>query len=163
MTASHAPEQTVSITDVAYEFLRHNADAIPTHTQLKLHTLCYLAQGWTLAWTDAVLFDATFEARRFGPVSPQLQRALRKDATASVTSNDLLVPAQPLPDTQAGIVASVAKTYSGWPYTGFLEGLVTKEKTPWFKARACHDDPATAPVIELKHMRQHFVALDLVS
>lgn len=61
----------LSVTQVAFFFFRnlkqHNV------SNMKMHALCYLAQGWWAAKTGGKLFTEDFEARKHGPVSPTLQ------------------------------------------------------------------------------------------
>mgnify|MGYP004642324381 CR=1 FL=1 len=57
-----------SVFDVAKYILNKNGKM----STWKLQKLCYYAQAWSLAWTEAPLFDEDFQAWANGPVCPQL-------------------------------------------------------------------------------------------
>ena len=57
-----------SIFDVA-KYILHELGSMSIW---KLQKLCYYAQAWSLAWTEAPLFDEDFEAWANGPVCQEL-------------------------------------------------------------------------------------------
>ena len=61
------------IADVAAHVLKQAGPM----TAMKLHRLCYYANGYHLAWEDRLLFDEPFEAWANGPVAPALYRQHR--------------------------------------------------------------------------------------
>ncbi|MDR1638266.1 MAG: DUF4065 domain-containing protein [Clostridiales bacterium] len=67
-------DSNISIVDVAAYFLH----VLGQISCMKLHKLCYFAQGWWLAWTGTSLFPEDFQAWASGPVCPILYE-LHKD------------------------------------------------------------------------------------
>ena len=61
----------LSITQVAFFFFRKlNQHSV---SKMKMHSLCYLSQGWWAAKTGDKLFREDFEAHKNGVISPTLQ------------------------------------------------------------------------------------------
>ena len=67
----------LTVTQVAFFFFRK----LKQHSisQMKMHALCYLVQGWWAAKTGGKLFTEDFEARKHGSVSPALQSICTHD------------------------------------------------------------------------------------
>lgn len=62
---------SLSITQVAFFFFRKlNQHSV---SKMKMHSLCYLLQGWWAAKTGDKLFREEFEAHKHGVISPALQ------------------------------------------------------------------------------------------
>lgn len=57
-----------SVFDVAKYILQKSGSM----STWKLHKLCYYSQAWSLAWTEAPIFDEEFEAWANGPVCREL-------------------------------------------------------------------------------------------
>lgn len=62
---------SLSIEQVAFFFFRN----LKQHSvsKMKMHSLCYLSQGWWAAKTGTKLFREDFEAHKHGVISPTLQ------------------------------------------------------------------------------------------
>lgn len=155
-------DQPCDVLDVARAFLEHPS-CWPCHgvSNLKLHALCYLAQGWTLAWGDRVLTDALFVAGFNGPISPRLRHACSE--TFSITTDHIDGPGVPLTTWHQSVVDSIATTYGGRPFAGGLASIVTHARGPWAQARVDLPEGSASPVINTDAMRMWFTALDLVS
>jgi uncharacterized phage-associated protein len=96
---------------------------------MKLQKLCYYAQGWHLAWRGEPLFPEPLQAWRMGPVSPDLYRYHRGQASVSAWPQG---DEARLTAVQKGVVDTVIDFYD--PYSGFELGNRTHSERPWLEA-----------------------------
>lgn len=110
---------------------------------LKLQKLCYLAQGYTLAWTNGIpLFGEDFQAWKTGPVCPELWNIHKNLYTVAVS--DIPHPDIPLMDWEQDAIDAVMKSYKYMTSIQLKDFVADHE--PWLEARKnisedapCHD------------------------
>ena len=98
----------------------------------KLQKLCYYAQAWSIAWTEAPLFEEDFEAWANGPVCPTLfyahQGKFYVDAGDFPGGN-----ISELSDDQIDTINRVLDHYGSWEPYALREQ--THAEDPWRNAR----------------------------
>jgi uncharacterized phage-associated protein len=100
-----------------------------TITTFKLHKLLYYAQGWSLAWSGEVLFDAKIKAYEHGPVVSALfndhrgQRYVNRWAGGDSAK---------LTDDERDTVLAVLERYGGKTPEELVE--LTHSERPWLDA-----------------------------
>lgn len=67
-----------SVLRIAQRFLEIAKSSGKTIDPLKLQKLVYLAHGWNLAFTGQPLVEESFQAWKYGPVSPKLYDKYKK-------------------------------------------------------------------------------------
>lgn len=98
---------------------------------MKLQKLCYYAQGWHLAWHGTPLFDEELEAWKMGPVSRDLYKHHRGEASVDSWEHEN-ASADNVPALGAATLDTILEFYS--PYSGFELGEMTHHETPWIDA-----------------------------
>lgn len=118
---------------VANEFLRIARLEQKTLTNMQVQKLVFLANGYCLALTGSPLYYHNTHAWQWGPVIPQLYKALQKYGNNAVT-DDLSAPDAIAPeDTEAfGIIRGVWRGYGN--RSGFeLSSLTHQQGSPWWQ------------------------------
>lgn len=110
----------LSVTQVAFFFFRN----LKQHSvsKMKMHALCYLAQGWWAAKTGGKLFTEDFEARKHGPVSPALQSISTHDKHGFVREDFDGVPMPKFSEEEERFLNLLLSRY------GLCTGLQLSEK-----------------------------------
>lgn len=98
----------------------------------KLQKLCYYAQAWSLAWTEAPLFEEDFQAWSNGPVCPELFHM--HQGKFAITANELLAgKTDKLTEDEKDTIDVVLRDY------GDMEPYDLREQIhmelPWKEAR----------------------------
>lgn len=151
-------EAVVRVSRVAHHILKTSGGPMST---MKLQKLCYFAQGWSLAWTDAPLFIEDFQAWKNGPVCYELFDLHR--GRYSITDSGIEPTGPELGDWQLSDLESAIEPYL--PLTGAQLSTLTHESgTPWAEARAGVPLGARSQVeITKESMRTFFQALMAVA
>ncbi len=98
----------------------------------KLQKLCYYAQAWAIAWTEAPLFDEEFEAWSNGPVCPVLFGAHR--GKFSVSAFDFnMGNSENLTDDEKDTINIILRDYGCMQPYDLRE--MTHKEAPWKEAR----------------------------
>lgn len=121
-----------------------------TITTYKLHKLLYYAQGWSLAWDDAPLFDAKIEAYENGPVVSSLFHDHRGQRHVSRWPDG--DPTR-LTEEQRETILAVVERYGRSSPEDLVES--THAEAPW--ADAWTGDRENAREITLAALRSFFV------
>lgn len=123
----------------------------------KLQKLCYYSQAWSLAWTEAPLFDEDFEAWSNGPVCPELFHAhqglfmISPGGLSRGSSSNL-------DDDQKDTIDRVLDHYGDWEPFELREQ--THSEQPWRDARGSLPDEAySSAVISKDSMGQYYGSL----
>lgn len=114
---------------------------------MKLQKLCYYAQAWALAWTEAPLFSEPFQAWVNGPVCPDLFQ-LHKGKFLVTSSDFSKGDAAVLTPDQKDTIDKVLDYYGSWePYE--LREQTHSEK-PWKDARhgLADDEPSDKEITQ---------------
>ena len=116
---------------VANEFLRLAKLEHTTLTNMQVQKLVFLANGYCLALTGSPLYYHNTQAWQWGPVIPQLYKALQKYGNGSVTE-DLAAPDDIAPD-DADALAIIRGAWSGYGNRSAFElsSLTHKPGSPW--------------------------------
>jgi uncharacterized phage-associated protein len=101
-------------------------------TNLRLQKLLYYAQAWSLVLRKSELFPEEIEAWCWGPVLPEVYRALPNDQGASPILPTMFADAPELPQEDAELVRSVWEAYD--QYSARQLSRMTHMETPWVKA-----------------------------
>jgi len=140
---------------------------------MKLQKLVYFAHGWHLAIEDAPLIRQHFEAWQFGPVIPDLYRALRDYGAGNVTEyatkfNSLTsrhvsprIPSDAGEEARAAIdvIRDVWSVYG--PYSAIkLSNATHMDGTPWAK---WYDPAKHHVVIPNEDIKAYFDSLNAKS
>ncbi|AYD02177.1 type II toxin-antitoxin system antitoxin SocA domain-containing protein [Neorhizobium sp. NCHU2750] len=134
-----APERSQDARAVANYILdRAPALGVEKLTIMQLLKLVYLSHGWSLAFSDTPLVEQTPQAWQYGPVYPQVYRALNHFGGNPVTDRvtDRLTGAQFYPsltDYQKRVVDAVLKSY-GKKHAFELSRITHQDGGPWEKA-----------------------------
>jgi uncharacterized phage-associated protein len=117
-----------SIVDVAKYILHKKCEITP----MRLQKLCYYSQGWTLAWTNTLLFKEDFMAFACGPVCDEL---LKLHKGIFVLRDGDLGEYDPfaLNEEESESVDVVLEGYSSFPPFQLTE--MVHQETPWLEAR----------------------------
>jgi uncharacterized phage-associated protein len=129
-----------TVLDVA-KYILDQTGSIST---MKLQKLCYYAQAWSLAWTEAPLFDDRIEAWVNGPVCPALFREHK--GKFMVSSGDFSSGnSDKLSSDQKDTIDRVLEHYGKWEPYELREQ--THSEAPWKNARngipddvSCHNE-----------------------
>lgn len=129
-------------TEIANEFLRRAQSNGRELTHMQLQKLVYLAHGWALAVLDQGLTTDQLQAWDYGPVYPELYRALRaygaKPVTRLIRYGDF-ESQSPNADTDAfvqttdleiTVIDKVFEKYGGLPAFK-LSALTHEPDSPW--------------------------------
>lgn len=138
----------LSITQVAFFFFRKlNQHSV---SKMKMHSLCYLSQGWWAAKTGDKLFREDFEARKHGVVSPALQNIGTHGKHCFVREDFDGVPISGLSDHEEKFLNLLLSRY------GLLTGVQLSEK---IRNTAPYADTTTngfGTVIPVEVMIRHY-------
>lgn len=122
----------LSATAVANTFISHGAKDGKQFTPMQLLKLTYIAHGWSLAFLDKPLMDDDIEAWKYGPVIPNLYRAIRHYRGNPVATPIMLLNGEndKITDEQSKVIEFVYRRY------GHLDGialsaLTHQTDTPW--------------------------------
>lgn len=118
---------SVRAVDVAAFILDHQGEM----TAIKLQTLVYYSQAWSLVWDETPLFSERVEAWATGPIIPELYA--RHGHLFIVTAGYIAANPSALQDEQIETVEAVLRHYGG-RHTQWLSKL-TRAETPWKDAR----------------------------
>lgn len=155
---------------IANEFIRLAAAENRTLTQMQLQKLVYIANGWNFAINGAPLTVDDPQAWEYGPVYPELRRALRSYGGSPVTrpiKNAEYIPGafDDDPETEAranlsederAVIDRVFRDYGKF-HAFQLSALTHRDGTPWteiYKQGKGKFDEIPAELI-----RDHFVEL----
>jgi uncharacterized phage-associated protein len=134
--------------DVAAYILRRNGEM----TAMKLQSLVYYAQAWSLVWEEAPLFEDPVEAWMQGAVVPSLYRCHRglfKISAWPQGDPDTLTPAQ------CETVDAVLDYYGGQP--SLWLGQLIRREAPWSQAsKGCPDTADRQCEISLASMAEYY-------
>lgn len=98
---------------------------------MKLQKLCYFTQGWYWAVNDAPLFNASFQAWKYGPVNRELYEL---HAGRRVATSDLFEAATiDLDAYQQNFAGSIYLKYR--EFSGFQLGDISHRHRAWLEAR----------------------------
>ena len=117
---------------VANEFIRLAGADRRSLTPLQLIKLTYIAHGWMLALYQRPLITDDVEAWKYGPVIPDLYRAMKQYGSGYVT-NDLGTwgtTSPELDDTERDIIRQVYALYGNMNGVQ-LSALTHQPGTPW--------------------------------
>lgn len=115
-----------NIFDVAKYFL-----SLGQMNHKKLQKLCYYAQAWSLALTNAPLMNTWFEAWAHGPVSPELWHKYKEWGGLFISSYE---GAPNFKDNQtASFLDKIYQLYGH--YSGDQLEQLTHNESPWINAR----------------------------
>jgi uncharacterized phage-associated protein len=121
---------SVSSQAVANKFLQLANESGKPLTNMQLQKLVFIAHGFTLAILDRPLYHKDTHAWQFGPVIPNLYKALQKYGNGfvkdSIETDDSLDEDSP----EMGIIKAVWKSY-GHMTGAQLSSLTHKPGTPW--------------------------------
>lgn len=138
-------------------FLLEEVGAMST---MKLQKLCYLSQGWHLAWRDEALFDEDFQAWKNGPVCYelfQLHRGLYDVSYADLQARTS-GPIPPLSEDEKRYVRAAIQPYHD--LSGLQLSEVTHEQEPWMNARqGISEGAASREIISKDSIRSFFSSL----
>ena len=152
---------------IANEFIRLADAEGRTLTQMQLQKLVYIAHGWNLAINGAPLTVDEPQAWDYGPVYPELWKALRSYGREPVerlikyrdympfASSDKVAEAE-LEDHERALIERVYSDYGKFPAFK-LSALTHRDGTPWTQV---YDDGAGKfDEIPADKIREHFVDL----
>lgn len=123
----------------------------------KLQKLCYYSQAWSLAWTEAPLFDEDFEAWSNGPVCPELFHAHQGLFMISPGGLNRGNPNN-LDTDQKDTIDRVLEHYGDWEPFELREQ--THSERPWKDARGnLPDEARSSAVISKDSMGQYYGSL----
>ncbi len=115
---------------VANELLKIAKSAGRKLTNTQVQKLVYIAHGYSLAILNRSLIRQRVEARRYGPVIPDLYHALRQYGAGVVTEPIALISREQFSETDRVLLSSVESAYS--QFSGpQLSTLTHREGTPW--------------------------------
>ncbi len=126
-----APKYQVQ--DVAKYFLALVDREVDAIDHLKLQKLCYYAQGFHLALTDAPLFPEAIEAWPHGPVCPDLYHQFKEYGRGPIPE-DPDFDTSLFDDTAKSIIEEVYDVYG--QYTGWKLRNITHAEPTWKSAIA---------------------------
>lgn len=122
----------LTVLDVARYFLAvADEDAGEYVSHLKLQKLCYYAQGFNLAITNAPLFAEEIEAWQHGPVVPHLWREYA-DYGSGVIPKPENVAMSSYDATCAGLLDEIREVYG--QFSAWKLRDMTQDEPPWADA-----------------------------
>lgn len=150
---------------IANEFIRHAGDS--GLTQMQLQKLVYIAHGWNLAICGAPLTIDQPQAWDYGPVYPELWRALRSYGRQPITepikvrdylpfSDSDTVASASLTEAEDALIERVYSDYGKFPAFQ-LSALTHQDGTPWTSIYA--GGAGKRGEIPAAMIRDHFVQL----
>jgi uncharacterized phage-associated protein len=154
--------------EIANEFLRRAKASGRSLTHMQLQKLVYLAHGWALAVLDQQLATDQVQAWDYGPVYPELYRALRKYGAKPVTSlitygdydreaqNGDAEASANLSDFEIAVVDKVYEMYGELPAFK-LSALTHEPDSPW--SIACREGFGQNPAIRDPVIKNYFQRL----
>jgi uncharacterized phage-associated protein len=142
---------------IANEFLRIAKQQGRALTNMQLQKLVYIAHGYMLAIYDDSLINQRVEAWRYGPVIPDLYRALSEYGSGVVSQPIHMFPQRTVDDVKAKTL--IDKVFAA--YRGFsgpqLSTMTHREGTPWrqvFNADAFYtNDTIPNPIIKAHYTK----------
>lgn len=120
--------------DVINEIIRRSHARGKPVTNLEMQKLAYFAHGWCLALSGGkpLIDGEPFQAWRFGPVLPGINRAFKEYGTSAIPLEHPLSKTPELTDDLAELIELVLDVYGG--YTSHeLVGMCHDPKGPWYK------------------------------
>ena len=128
-------------------------------SNLKLQKLCYLAQGYHLAYHNTPIFDDMIQAWAHGPVVVSLYHRFKKYKWHPIDLNDRVTwPSEYLHDDALHILSEVWRVYGQWSAKQ-LENL-THKQAPWKDAYGDRQiGLACDEVITQKAIKDYFITL----
>jgi len=118
---------------------------------MKLQSLVYYCQAWSLVWDDAPLFNEPIEAKINGVICPKLYEVhVGQFDISDILNADI----SKLNDTQKETIDSVLKFY-GHRKSKWLKDLICME-LPWENAYNFDDSIA---IINLDDMKQYYASI----
>ena len=162
------PNQTITAQQANYKSADPVADYFLTAingkagefmSNLKLQKLCYLAQGWHLAYLDKPLFDDEIEAWAHGPVVVELYRRFKKYKWQPIDIFDQKCnPYEYLEDESLELLNDLWNHYGLWGAKQ-LEAL-THDQKPWRDAYGKRNLGASCnEVITHQAMKDYFLSI----
>ena len=145
-------QDSPTILDVAAYILAMHDGMLST---MALQKLCFIAQGYHLAWRDRPLFDDRFEAWASGPVS----RTLYNEHVGEY-SVDTIPAGNPfnLSTDHRGLVDAVIEKLGR--VSGPMLGDLTQECSAWMVARgALGTEEKCRTLLDVDLIREHYVAV----
>jgi len=157
-------------TAVANRFLEHAEKAEQELTQMQLQKLVYIAHGWNLAINDRALTKDHPIAWDFGPVYPDLWKALRRYGSSLVTKKIKIgdfdigatgrqakkISTGSLEKAETDVVNKVFEVYGKF-HAFQLSAITHAEGTPWDKVFI--KNGAKNSVIPDNLIKEHFYEL----
>lgn len=126
----YSPIMAYSSHTIANQFIELARNAGESLTNMQLQKLVFLAQGYTLAVTDFPLYRDNTCAWQWGPVVPELYKALQKYGR-NVVKEPLATEESITPNsTEMEIIQAVWEGY-GHMSGAQLSKLTHKPNTPW--------------------------------
>jgi len=124
---------------------------------IKLQSLVYYSQAWSLAWDETPLFSERVEAWATGPIIPELYA--KHGHLFKVGSSHITASPCALQDFQVETVEAVLRHYGG-RHTQWLSKL-TRAEPPWKDTRRAilHAPVYHRGVIPLSAMAEYYVSL----
>lgn len=156
-TLTSTTTDVLTVTTVARALLDH-PEVTPAPTAESLHSLCFLAQGWSLAQTGRQLFNAPCFAGKNGPLVLDLRAACKPDARKAMTTADVIGPEETMSSEQARVVDRVATHYGTWPQIR-LTSITDPPGGPCARARELMEIGTGLPVIDPDTIRSHFTRI----
>ena len=98
---------------------------------MKLHKLLYFAQRECLIQTDTPMFEAQFEAWKYGPVMVEIRQCYRTDTLTYSLTDEMLA-------MYGDILDTVFRTYA--PQDSWSLSTLTHGEYCWNKAREGYDE-----------------------
>ncbi|MDR3348551.1 MAG: DUF4065 domain-containing protein [Acidaminococcales bacterium] len=151
----------ITVRDVCDFFIALAQDAGEQLTHMKLQKLLYYAQAWHCGMFGRPLFDAKFEAWKFGPVCPEIYCQYKTLGNANI-------PFIGEHDEKEGCLSGVAESFSPetlnflndiardyMKYTAFQLSAMTHKEKPW------KEHAAAAEEIPVKEMIYYYGSLVL--
>jgi uncharacterized phage-associated protein len=117
---------------VANELLRIAKARGQSLTNMQLQKLVYIAHGYSLAILHRPLIKQSVEAWRYGPVIPDLYRALRRYGAGDVTDTVPIITFDSLSETERKLLSTVLDAYGRFSGAQ-LSTMTHKEDSPWRK------------------------------
>ncbi|HAJ02337.1 MAG: hypothetical protein CL683_03240 [Brevundimonas sp.] len=155
---------------IANEFIRLATDDGKGLTQMQLQKLVYIANGWSLAIRGEPLTADSPQAWTYGPVYPELHRALRsygRDEVSREIRNSEFIPGMfedeqnvparaALSGDERAIVTRVYRDYGKF-HAFQLSALTHRDGTPW--TQVYNGGLGKFDDIPSNMIRDHFVEL----
>jgi uncharacterized phage-associated protein len=114
-------------------------------TNLRLQKLLYYAQAWSLMVRGSELFPEDMEARRHGPVVPDVYRHFAEGSSSAIVAAERVTESD-LSDDEREFVGRVWEAYKRYSAVRLAEMM--HDETPWRKAWDGRPAPIPIEAIE---------------